>query len=62
MQNFGLKNYREMLLTRPRCRGHDSIVINLTETGYDAMDWIDLAQDRDEWRAPVNTSTKLRVS
>jgi hypothetical protein len=34
-------------LGRPRRRCVDSIKIDLTETGWDDMDWIDLAQDRD---------------
>jgi hypothetical protein len=42
-------------LGRPRRRWEDNIKINLTEIGWDAMDWIDLAQDRDRWRAVVNT-------
>jgi hypothetical protein len=33
----------------------------LRETGWDGMDWIDLAQDRDQWRALVNTVTNVRV-
>jgi hypothetical protein len=33
----------------------------LREIGWDGMDWIDLAQDRDQWRAPVNTAMNLRV-
>jgi hypothetical protein len=33
----------------------------LREIGWGGMDWIDLAQDRDEWRALVNTVMKLRV-
>jgi hypothetical protein len=32
-----------------------------TEIGWDGMDWIDLAQDRDQWRALVNTVINLRV-
>jgi hypothetical protein len=39
----------------------DNIKINLREIGWDGMDWMDLAQDRDQWRALVNTVTKLRV-
>jgi hypothetical protein len=39
----------------------DNIKIDLREIRWDGMDWIDLAQDRDQWRAPVNTVMKLRV-
>jgi hypothetical protein len=39
---------------RPRRRWVDNIAINLREIGGDGMDWIDLAQDRDQWRALVN--------
>jgi hypothetical protein len=39
----------------------DNIKMDLRETGWDAMDWIDLAQDRDQWRALVNTVMNLRV-
>jgi hypothetical protein len=37
------------------------ILIDLRERGWDGMDWIDLAQDRDKWRALVNTVMNLRV-
>jgi hypothetical protein len=37
-----------------------NIKINLIEIGWDDMDWIDLAQDRDQWRALVNTAMNLR--
>jgi hypothetical protein len=33
----------------------DNIKMDLREIGWDGMDWIDLAQDRDQWRALVNT-------
>jgi hypothetical protein len=35
--------------------------VNLREIGWDGMDWIDLAQDRDRWRALVNTVMNIRV-
>jgi hypothetical protein len=38
-------------LGRPRYRWMDNIKIDLRETGWDDMDWSDLAQDRDRWRA-----------
>jgi hypothetical protein len=37
----------------------DSIKINLTEIGWDGVDWIILAQDRDQWRALVNMVMNL---
>jgi hypothetical protein len=39
----------------------DNVKINLRETGSGGMDWINLAQDRDKWRALVNTVMNLRV-
>jgi hypothetical protein len=39
----------------------DNIKIYLREIGFDTMDWIDLAQDRDQWRDFVNTVMNLRV-
>jgi hypothetical protein len=44
-------------LGRPRRRWVD----NLREIGPDGVDWIDLAQDRDQWRALVNTVMNLQV-
>jgi hypothetical protein len=35
--------------------------MDLREIGSDGVDWVDLAQDRDNWRALVNTVMKLRV-
>jgi hypothetical protein len=49
------------LLGRPRCRWVGNIKIDLREIGWDDMGWIDLAQDRDQWRALVNTVINLRV-
>jgi hypothetical protein len=39
----------------------DNIKMNLKETGWDGMDWIDVVQDRDQWRALVITVLNLRV-
>jgi hypothetical protein len=48
-------------LGKPRRRWVDNIKIDLREIGWDDMDWICLAQDRDQWRALVNTVMNLRV-
>jgi hypothetical protein len=38
-----------------------NIKIDLREIGWSGMDWIDIAQDRDQWRALVSTVMKFRV-
>ena len=48
-------------LGRPRRRWQDNIKIDLQEVGFGGMDWIELAQDTDRWRALVNAVTNLRV-
>jgi hypothetical protein len=48
-------------LGRPRCRCVDNIKMDLREIGWDGVNWIDMAQDRDQWRALVNTVLNLRV-
>jgi hypothetical protein len=48
-------------LGRPIHRWVDNIKKDLREIGWDDMDSIDLAQDRDQWRAFVNTVMNLRV-
>jgi hypothetical protein len=48
-------------LGRPRRRWVDNIKMDLGEIGRDGMDWIELAQNRDQWRALVNTVMNLRV-
>jgi hypothetical protein len=48
-------------LERPRRGWVDNIKIDLREIGWDGMDWIDLAQDKGQWRARVNTVMNIRV-
>jgi hypothetical protein len=48
-------------LGRPRRRWVDNIKPDLRDIGWDGMDWIDLPQNRDQWRALVNTVVNLRV-
>jgi hypothetical protein len=48
-------------LGRPRRRWQDNIKMDLKEIGWGGMDCLDLAQDRDQWRAVVNTAMNLRV-
>ena len=48
-------------LVRPRRRWEDNTKMYLQEVGCGGMDWMDLAQDRDRWRALVNVVVKLGV-
>jgi hypothetical protein len=49
-------------LGRPRHRWVDNIRMDFGEVGWGDVDWIDLAQDRNRWRALVNLVLNLRVS
>jgi hypothetical protein len=55
------KSEKKKLLGRPRSRWEDNIKLDLQERGCEGMDWIELAQDRDRWRALVNAVINLRV-
>jgi hypothetical protein len=48
-------------LGRPRHRWVDNLKMDLGEIGWDGRDWIDLAQNRDQWRALVKAVMNLRV-
>jgi hypothetical protein len=47
-------------LGRPKYRWEDNIKVDLQEVCLGGMDWIDMAQDRDRWRALVNEVMKPR--
>jgi hypothetical protein len=49
------------LLGRPRHRSEDNIKMDLRDTEWGIMDWSLLTQDRDQWKALVNTVMNLRV-
>jgi hypothetical protein len=48
-------------LGRPRRRWEDNIKMHLREIGWSGMDWIDLTQDRDQWRTLVNMVMNIQV-
>ena len=55
------KPERRRPLGRHRRRWEDNIKMDLQEVGCGGMDWIELARDRDRWRALVNAFMNLRV-
>ena len=56
------KPERKRTLRRPRPRWENNIKIDLQEVGCEGMDWNDVAEDRERWRAVVNAVMNLRVS
>jgi hypothetical protein len=56
------KPKRKRPLGRPRRRWEDNIQMDIQQMGCGGMDWIELAQDRDRWRAFVNAVMNIRVS
>jgi hypothetical protein len=57
---FGGKARRKRPLGRPRFKWEDDIKMDVTEIGWGGRDWIDLALDRDQWRALANTVMNLQ--
>jgi hypothetical protein len=55
------KPERKRPLGRPRHRWVDNNKMDFREIGWDGVDWMDMAQDRDQWRALVNMVLNLRV-
>jgi hypothetical protein len=51
----------KILQRRPRSKWEDNIKMDLREIGWCGMGWIDLAYDRDQWRALMNTVMELRI-
>jgi hypothetical protein len=49
------------LLGRPRRRWRNNIKMDLRVIGWGCMNWIDLAQDSDKWKALMNTVMNFRV-
>jgi len=48
-----IKFWLECLKGRPGCRWEDNFKLDLMEVGWEGVDWIHLAQDRDQWQAFV---------
>jgi len=61
IQGFGWKPEGKRPLGRPRRRWEDNVKMELQEVVCGGMDWIELAQVRDRWRALVNVVMNLRV-
>jgi hypothetical protein len=61
LQGFGWRPEGKRSLGRPRRRWEDDIKLHLRETGIDVAKWIQLAQDRVQWWAFLNTVMNLRV-
>jgi hypothetical protein len=59
-RTFARKPEGKRPLGRPRRRGVNNIKMDLREIRWDSMNWIDLAQDRDQWMALANMVINLR--
>jgi len=61
VQGFGGETEGTTPLGRPRRRWEDNIRMDVREVGCGCVDWIELAQDRDRWRALVSAVMNLQV-
>ena len=61
VQGFGGETLGKDTTGEPRRRWEDNIKMDLQEVGCGVMDWIELLQDRDKWRALVNAVMNLWV-
>jgi hypothetical protein len=61
IKDIGGKARGKEPLGKPRHRSVDNFKMDLREIGWGGMDWICLAQDRDQWWTPVNTVMNLQV-
>jgi len=61
-KTLGRKPEGKRPLGKPRRRWEGNIRMDLSEIGWKGVDWVHLAQDRDQWRAVVNMVMNLRVS
>ena len=59
--NNGTQPERQRPLGRPKRRWEDNIKMDLQEVGCEGVDWIDVAQDRERWRALVNAVINVRL-
>jgi hypothetical protein len=61
IHGFGGETRGKRQLGRTRRRWENNIKMDLQEVGWGGMDWIDLTQDRESWRALVNAVRKLTI-
>jgi hypothetical protein len=61
IRGFGWKSRRKRPLGRTKSRWEGNIKMDLREIGWCVVDWIDLADDGDQWRDFMNTAMNLQV-
>jgi hypothetical protein len=61
LQDGGERRATYSIYTHSAYRWMDNIKMDLREIGWDGVDWMHMAQDRDQWRALVNTVLNFRV-